>query len=191
MINSGRLFEGLRSKIKNIYYPLHNMVLTLLVANISIGSKSRIDKVYWGHSGGGAISIGKNTSISNWVCMMPYGGFIRIGDNCSINSFCHINGNGGTTIGNNVRIAAGCVIIPANHKFEDPYVPITFQGETQKGVIVCDDVWIGAGVTILDGVKIGKGSVIGAGSVVNRPIPAMSVAVGVPAKIVKKRGEKY
>lgn len=191
MVNIGRAVEGVRSKLKIVYYPLHNIYLRIVVANITIGKNSRIDKVHWGHSGGGTISIGKNTTISKWVCMMPYGGFINIGDNCSVNSFCHVNGNGGTTIGNNVRIATGCVIIPANHEYEDSSVPITKQGETRKGIKIGDDVWIGAGVSILDGVTIGSGSVIGAGSVVNRSVPEMSVAVGVPAKIVKKRGENF
>ncbi|GGG07680.1 hypothetical protein GCM10010913_31840 [Paenibacillus aceti] len=118
---------------------------------------------------------------------MPYGGSIEIGENCSINSFCHINGNGGLKIGNNVRIATNCTLIPANHIFSDPNIPITFQGETREGITIEDDVWLGAGVKVLDGVVIGRGSVIGAGSVVNKSIPPFSIAVGIPAKVIKKR----
>ena len=55
------------------------------------------------------------------------------------------------------------------------------------GIKIMNDVWIGTGVRILDGVTIGRGSVIGAGSVVTKSIPDYSVAVGAPAKVIKKR----
>ncbi|MCX7595635.1 MAG: acyltransferase, partial [Fischerella sp.] len=61
------------------------------------------------------------------------------------------------------------------------------QGVTCKGIIIEDDCWLGHGVTVLDGVTIGKGSVIGAGAVVTKDIPPYSVAVGIPAKVVKSR----
>jgi len=98
-----------------------------------------------------------------------------------------IYGNGGLKIGNNVRIATHTIIIPADHSFEDLSIPIMLQAEKRKGIIIDDDVWIGASVKILDGVKIGRGCVIGAGSVVNHSIPDYSVAVGVPAKVIKSR----
>jgi acetyltransferase-like isoleucine patch superfamily enzyme len=55
-------------------------------------------------------------------------------------------------------------------------------------VIIEDDVWIGANATILPGVRVGKGSVIGAGSVVTNDIPEYSIAVGIPARVISKRG---
>jgi acetyltransferase-like isoleucine patch superfamily enzyme len=60
-------------------------------------------------------------------------------------------------------------------------------GVTKKGIQIDDNVWIGAGVRILDGVRIGKNTIIGAGSVVNRSLPANATAVGVPAKAIKLR----
>jgi acetyltransferase-like isoleucine patch superfamily enzyme len=56
--------------------------------------------------------------------------------------------------------------------------------------IIINDCWLGSGVKVLDGVTIGKGSVIGAGSVVTKDIPELSVAVGVPARVIKKRDGK-
>lgn len=183
----GMLFQGLRFRIKNFLSPMHNILLMLSIPNLIIDKNCKIGKVLWGYSGGGHISIRKDTIIHDWVCIMPNGGLIEIGENCSINTFCHINGNGGLRIGNNVRIAASCVIIPANHNFDNLSIPITYQGESQEGIVIEDDVWIGAGVKVLDGVTIGSGSVIGAGSVVNKSIPPMSIAVGVPAKIINRR----
>lgn len=69
-------------------------------------------------------------------------------------------------------------------------LPIREQGVTREGIIIEDDCWLGSGVKVLDGVTIGKGCVIGANSVVTKDIPPYSVAVGAPARVIKKRGEK-
>jgi acetyltransferase-like isoleucine patch superfamily enzyme len=66
-------------------------------------------------------------------------------------------------------------------------IPIKDQGFTAKGISIEDDVWLGAGVKVLDGVKIGTGSIVGAGSVVTSDLPAFSVATGVPAVVKKRR----
>ena len=135
----------------------------------------------------GKIQIGSNCVISPWVVLKEWGGYIRIGNNCSVNSFSHISGNGGVEIGNDVRIATQCVIISANHNYDRSDMPIVNQGETKEKIVIEDDCWLGAGVTVLAGVTIGRGSGIGAGSVVTHSIMPYSVAVGVPAKVIKKR----
>ena len=90
-------------------------------------------------------------------------------------------------IGNNVRIAANTVIIPANHGYDNRKVNICNHTITKKGNIIEDNVWIGTGVTILDGVTVGEGSVIGAGSVVTKDVPQYHVVAGVPAVVIKER----
>ncbi len=135
----------------------------------------------------GNIRIGKDCVLYPWIVLRERGGHIHIGDNCSVNSFCHISGNGGVEIGNNVRIATQCVIISANHNYSDPNTPIVFQGETRAKIVIDDDCWLGAGVKVLAGVHIGEGCVIGAGAVVTHDIEPYSVAVGIPAKVIKKR----
>ncbi len=156
----------------------------------------RLKKVYFGEGttvlggvefDGYNISFGRNTVIRTWSCFKSYGGHIRVGDNCSINSFCHFSGNGGIDIGNNVLIATQCVLISANHNFSQIDIPIALQHETQSPIIIEDDCWLGAGVKVLAGVTIHKGCVIGAGAVVTKDIPAYSVAIGVPAKVVSNR----
>jgi acetyltransferase-like isoleucine patch superfamily enzyme len=114
--------------------------------------------------------------------LLTYGGNIRIGNNCSVNPFTIIYGMGGTLIGDGVRIAAHTVIVPENHNAATNQLPLYKAGSTKKGIRIDDNVWIGAGVRILDGVQIGRNTIIGAGSVVNRSLPANATAVGVPAK---------
>ncbi len=138
--------------------------------------------------GGGSVSIGPGSHIHDYAMLMTYGGDIRLGANCTVNPFCVLYGHGGLTIGNDVRIATHCVFIPANHNFDDVTKPIRQQAETRVGIVIEDDVWIGAGVRVMDGVRIGGGSVIGAGAVVTKSIPQNSVAVGVPARVVGQRG---
>lgn len=133
------------------------------------------------------IRIGKNTTILYTAILEPCGGSIKIGDNSSVNHRCILYGHNHLTIGNNVRIAAKTIIAPANHIFTDTTRPISEQGYTSKGIDIEDDVWIGAGTKILDGVTIHTGSVIGAGAVVTKDIPAYSIALGIPAKVIKTR----
>lgn len=135
----------------------------------------------------GKIWIGENCRICTGALLLTYGGYIKIGNNCSVNPYTVLYGQGGLTIGDGVRIAAHTVIIPANHNFSDREKPIYQQGLTKKGVVIEDDVWIAAGVRILDGVTIGRGSVIGAGAVVTRDTPPFSINVGVPSKVIAYR----
>jgi acetyltransferase-like isoleucine patch superfamily enzyme len=87
-------------------------------------------------------------------------------------------------IGNDVIIGPGVSLFSENHNYKDINTPIRLQGETRKKIVIEDDVWIGANAIILAGVYIGKHSVVGAGSVVTKDVPANSVVVGSPAKLV-------
>jgi acetyltransferase-like isoleucine patch superfamily enzyme len=109
---------------------------------------------------------------------------ITIGDNFYLNSGCHILGD--ISIGNDVLIGPKTVIWGRDHKMARDR-PIREQGHTKKPIVIGNDVWIGANVTILKGVRIGDGAVIGAGSVVTKDIPEYAIAVGNPAKVKKFR----
>ena len=136
---------------------------------------------------GGAIVIGKRCEIQDYAMLLSYGGKIVIGDNCSINPFCVLYGHGGLVVGDGVRIASHSIFIPANHVFQDKDKPIFEQGETRKGIVVEDDVWIGSRVTVLDGVRISHGCVIGAGAVVTKSTEPYGIYAGVPAKKIGSR----
>ena len=115
-------------------------------------------------------------------------GDIEIGENASINPYACISGN--VKIGNGVRIASHVSIVGFNHGFDDIETPIYRQPLTSLGVEISDDVWIGANAVVLDGVKIGRGAIVAAGAVVAKDIPAMAIAGGVPARVLRYRGDK-
>ncbi|MBP2448100.1 acyltransferase [Rhizobium leguminosarum] len=113
-------------------------------------------------------------------------GDVILGDDCSINPFACVSGK--VTCGNGVRIASHASIVGFNHGFDDLDRPIHRQGIISLGIVIGDDVWIGANCVILDGVTIGNGAVIAAGAVVTQDIPALSIAGGVPARVLRSRG---
>ncbi|WP_324553652.1 acyltransferase [Agriterribacter sp.] len=156
--------------------------------NIVVGKNTHIDStVILNNEKGGTIEIGDNCNILENVIIATYGGNIKIGNHTSINPFCVLYGHGNLTIGNEVRIATHTVIIPANHQFKDLDTPIRLQGIERKGIKIGDNVWIGAGVNILDGVNIEKNSIIAAGAVVTKDIKKNAIVGGVPARVIKIR----
>ena len=134
------------------------------------------------------VRIGDGSVLAPYAFLSTHKGSIEIGRRCSVNAYSVLYGLGGLKIGDRVRIAAHVVIVPANHIFDDPYAPIAEQGSSKKGILIEDDVWIGAGARILDGCVIGKGSVIGAGTVLTKSVGPYSVVVGVPGRVVGTRG---
>lgn len=125
------------------------------------------------------------TDINNNLC-------IRIGRNVQLNDYVHIGAVGSITIGDDVLMASKIYISDHNHgnydkQFSDsPFSNPIDRKPIVKPVIIGDRVWIGESCCILPGVTIGEGSIIGALSVVTKDIPPFSVAVGSPAKVVKK-----
>lgn len=112
---------------------------------------------------------------------------IRLGNNINFGYNCLIGGEGGVTIGNFVMIGANTVIISSNHGFSRGDIPMMRQPLECAAVKIGDDVWIGANAIILPGVIIGQGAIIGAGAVVTKDIAPYAIAVGNPAKTIRKR----
>ncbi len=156
---------------------------------LNIGARCRIRGATI-DPGRGRISIGEHADIKRGAIIEGNDGFVTIGDHFSLNPYSILYGSGGLTIGNWVRIATHVVVIPANHGFDDPDRPIKVQPETRLGIVIEDDVWIGAGAVILDGAHISRGCVIGAGSVVKGRTDPLGIYVGSPARKVAVRGEK-
>lgn len=129
------------------------------------------------------VFVGRGTMLNARECHMEIGKDVNIGVMCRISS-----SRGTIRIGDYGMIAAYCYIGGGNHNSDRVDIPMALQGtENLGGVIIEDDVWIGAQTIIADGVTIGKGSIIGAGSFVNKDIPEYSIAYGSPASVHKKR----
>ncbi len=141
--------------------------------------------------GNGGISIGDFSFIGRNSVLSCKNGFIKIGAKVSLGMNCLIHSVDESTvvIGDNCPIAAFCYLIGGGNYFYDRTdIPIVEQGIYSKGGIrIEENVWIGAHVKILDGITIGTGSILAAGAAVYRNIPKMSIAGGVPAKVVRRR----
>lgn len=144
------------------------------------------------------IKIGKNFT-SGFGCRIEAfpsdentGYCISIGNDVQINDYVHIGAVGSIKIGDNVLMASKIYISDHNHGSYDELNsdhPMSIPQERVsicKPVVICDNVWLGESVCVLPGVTIGEGCVIGALSVVSKNIPPFSIAVGNPAKVVKK-----
>ena len=142
---------------------------------------------------GSLFKIGAYTQIYDFVVIKAVGGCgdVTIGEHCYINPHCTLFSGNGITLGNYVLVAPGCVIAPTNHAHHSRREVMRNQGfmQSKGGVVIEDDVWIGANSTILDGSRIGRGAIIAAGSVVMRNVGEFEIWGGVPARLIGYRPE--
>ena len=138
--------------------------------------------------------FGDDVTISEGTMIRPSGhwggnlGFgMVMGNRSSIGVYSIIGCSGSLRIGDNVMISHRVTIVAENHNFSDLTRPMNDQGVNNKGVIIGDDVWIGACATILDGVTIGDHAIIAAGAVVTRDVEPFAIVGGVPARTIKSR----
>ena len=136
----------------------------------------------------GRLSVGEHTLFEPGVWLTaPDPARIVIGSGCFLNLGVMVASMELVEIGDHCMFANGCFVTDANHRFDDPDTPITWQGFTTKGPTrIGDNVWCGANVVVTSGVTIGRRSVIGANSVVTQDIPPFSIAAGAPAKVLRR-----
>jgi len=163
--------------------------------NITLGRGSYLDERTYLHACPRGIWIGARTLIMHGSVLhvynfrdIPHSG-IRIGCDSLIGEYNVLRGQGGITVGDRVYTSPMVQLLAVNHRFDDPERSFVDQGITAEGIVVEDDVWIGAGAIVTDGVRIGKGAVVAAGSVVTRNVPAHTVVAGVPACTVRRLGK--
>lgn len=115
-------------------------------------------------------------------------GSVEIGDHSHVDQFCVLYGQGGLSIGDDCAIASGVLIYSqTNADSVGDGTPVANQPTVYAPVKIEKGCWVGAGVRVLPGVTIGEGCHLGAGAVITQNIEAMSIAVGVPARVIKKR----
>lgn len=140
------------------------------------------------------IRFGEGVMLSHGVMISCKNGEVSLGDRCGIGAYTVIQSLGAT---NPVNIGADAVIGPrcyitgsGNYNMDRLDIPIAQQGPRDMGGSrLGEGVWLGANVSIQGGVKIGAGAVIGTGAVVTKSIPELAICGGVPAKVIRLRGE--
>jgi acetyltransferase-like isoleucine patch superfamily enzyme len=171
---------------------IENKVRFRFADNIHLGQGVYLDQNVYLHACPNGITIGPNTIVMYGSVLhvynfrdLPNAG-IKIGRDSLIGEYSVIRGQGGVSIGDRVYTSPFTQIISVNHVFDDPDQPFVDQGITAEGIVIEDDVWLGAGSIITDGVHIGKGAVVAAGAVVTENVAEHSVVGGVPAKPIKE-----
>lgn len=163
---------------------------------ISIGSHTRLhDHVYIDALSKKGVILGKNIVLgrgtriqcSGSLCHVGQG--IRIGDHTTFGNDCFFGAAGGIVIGQDVIAGQYIRFHSENHKYNDLNRLIRRQGTVRRGIKVGNNCWIGSGAVFLDGAQLGDGCVVAANAVVTGIFPENSVIGGIPAKVMKKRGE--
>lgn len=139
--------------------------------------------------------IGDNVVIDDSCMITPIeDGVIDIKSNCHIGRFCHITALKHITLGENCLLGQHVTITDNSHgdiTFEAMSTPPLQRPITSRGgITIGKNVWIGENAVILQDITIGDGCIIGAGSIVTKDIPAYSVAVGNPARVIKQLENK-
>jgi acetyltransferase-like isoleucine patch superfamily enzyme len=165
--NRARIHYELARRRAFARWPLHGNVLEMLrEGRLELGDGVLFEPNVW-LTGAGAARI-------------------RIGDGTFLNMGVQVASLELVEIGAHCMFANGCFVTDADHRFDDPEKPVPWQGFTTKGPTrIADNVWCGANVVLTSGVTVGERCVIGANSVVNRDLPAFSIAAGVPARVLR------
>jgi acetyltransferase-like isoleucine patch superfamily enzyme len=133
---------------------------------------------------GPGVRMAPNVSLANGE-RIKIGAYSHIGARCSIWAGDSV---GRITLGRHALLGPEVFITASNYQTE-PGTPVMDQPKVERDVIIGDDVWLGARVMVVAGVEIGDGCIVGASSVVTRSIPAGSIAVGNPARVIGQRGD--
>lgn len=171
---------------------IENGVRLRFAGNIRLGRNVYLDQGVYLHACPQGIAIGDNTFVMRGAVLHVYNfrdlphAFIRIGRDSLIGELNVLRGQGGITVGDRVYTAPLVQMLAVNHVFDDPARPMVEQGITAEGIVVEDDVWIGAGAIITDGVRVGRGAVVAAGAVVTQDAPPHTVVGGVPARVLRE-----
>jgi acetyltransferase-like isoleucine patch superfamily enzyme len=166
--NRARIHWELMRREAFVRWPVHGNVLEALrEGRLEIGAETLLEPDVWITAPGQArVRIGAGTFLNMGV-MIAAERLVEIGDHC--------------------MLANGCFVTDSSHRYDDPERPVPWQGFTTKGPAkIGDNCWLGVNVVVTSGVNIGERCVIGANSVVTRDIEPLSVAAGVPARVLRK-----
>jgi acetyltransferase-like isoleucine patch superfamily enzyme len=135
------------------------------------------------------IVIGDGVFLGRGTILSCKNGDIELGDHVNIGFHSEIFSGSSVRVGPHGLFAAYTYLVGGGHDFTDVEVPIVEQERVSRGITLGENVWLGAGVTVLDGVGLGSNVVVGAGAVVTQSLPDAAIAAGVPARVLRRRGE--
>ena len=140
---------------------------------------------------GGPVELAEGVHLNReTIIQTGHGGNIKIGDKTHIQPRCQFSAyKAPIHIGCRVEIAPYCAFYSYDHGMSQGRSIREQPLQSKGGISIGDEAWLGVGVIVLDGARIGEGAVVGAGAVVINEIPAGSIAVGVPARVVKHRSD--
>lgn len=171
---------------------IENKVRLRFANNIKLARGVYLDQGVYIHACPNGVEIGPYSTVMHGAILhvynfrdIPHSG-IRIGRESLVGEYSVIRGQGGVNIGDRVYTSPFTQILAVDHVHDDPTRSFVEQGIRAQGIIIEDDVWLGAGVIVTDGVRIGKGAVIAAGAVVTDNVEPHTVVAGVPAKLIRK-----
>lgn len=119
------------------------------------------------------------------------GGRLVLGRDVEIGPRCILDISGGIEVRDGVTISEDTLILSHDHNFDDPHVHWRDQGQVARPIVIDEGAWVGARCTVMGATThIGAGAVVGATSLVTKPVPAMSLALGSPARYVRQRGDR-
>jgi len=133
------------------------------------------------------ITIGTGVFLGRGTILSCKDGDIELGDHTNIGFHCEVFSASRVAVGRHGLFAAYTYLVGGGHEFDRADVPVIEQGRSSRGIILDDNVWLGTGTKVLDGVRIGRDVVVGAGAVVTDDLPDGVIAVGVPARVVRRR----
>jgi acetyltransferase-like isoleucine patch superfamily enzyme len=136
----------------------------------------------------GRLEIGKNTLLEPrcWITIADEGR-VRIGEGCFLNVGTMIASREEVTIGDHVMFANWCFVADSSHRYDDPNMPVTWQGFTSKGPTrIGSNCWFGLNCVVTTGVTVGERCVVGANSVVTKDLPSHTICAGAPAKVIRE-----
>jgi acetyltransferase-like isoleucine patch superfamily enzyme len=116
-------------------------------------------------------------------------GNIVLGDEVNIGFHSEIFSGSQVTVGRYGLFAAYTYLVGGGHEFSRLDQPVLHQPRTSVGITLGENVWLGTGAKVMDGIRIGRDVIVGAGAVVTADLPDRTIAVGVPARVVKHRDE--
>jgi maltose O-acetyltransferase len=154
------------------------LILLRLLRRVWYITKSRVLSSFF-RTCGPSFYIGPGVSIHGYK-------HISIGTNVRVLHRSSVLGNGGLTIGDNVRLAPEVTVLTRNHDYNSEALPYD-NSYVNKPVTIEDNVWVGTKAIILPGVTVAEGAIIAAGAVVTKDVPRLAICGGNPARILKYR----